>query len=103
MARPSGSSQDTAERLRSALEGAAADVVTDRAPGAVIGGKTGWVPPALSSGEESAAWFISYARLGQGRLVAFAVHVGDPDSGIDESDGSESAVRVAERMRKATS
>ncbi|MEU6017168.1 penicillin-binding transpeptidase domain-containing protein [Streptomyces sp. NPDC047515] len=95
--------QGTAEQLQSALKTSASGAVTERggAPGAVIGGKTGWVPPAHSYGDESSAWFISYARSGQGRLVAFAVHVGGFDDRVDEADGARPAVRVAERMSGA--
>ncbi|MFD4946669.1 penicillin-binding transpeptidase domain-containing protein [Streptomyces sp. NPDC058409] len=93
----------TAEQLQSALETSVSGAVAERggAPGAVIGGKAGWAPPARSYGGESNAWFISYARSGQGRLVAFAVHVGDPDDRIDEAAGSQPAVRVAEGMSRA--
>ncbi|MFF1503685.1 penicillin-binding transpeptidase domain-containing protein [Streptomyces sp. NPDC058316] len=93
----------TAEQLQSALKTSASGPVDERggAPGAMIGGRTGWVPPARSYGDVSSAWFISYARSGQGRLVAFAVHVGDSADRVDGADGARPAVRVAERMSGA--
>ncbi|MEU1370747.1 penicillin-binding transpeptidase domain-containing protein [Streptomyces sp. NPDC005803] len=92
----------TAEQLRSALETSAAGARAGGGTGAVIGGTSGRVTPSPSYGDGATAWFVSYARTGEGGLIACAVRITDADGGAGEPAGSAPAVRVAELMGRAT-
>ncbi|MEU7277319.1 penicillin-binding transpeptidase domain-containing protein [Streptomyces sp. NPDC045431] len=76
--------QATADQLRSALGPSAS--------------RTAWVAAAADDGDGdgagAAAWSVSYARTGEGGLLAIAVCV-------EGSDGAAPAVRVAERLSRA--
>ncbi|MEV4683191.1 penicillin-binding transpeptidase domain-containing protein [Streptomyces kurssanovii] len=81
--------QETAERLRSAVE---------TAPGA--GGITAWVQPARTYDAVPTSWSLSYAQAKGGRTVAIAVRVDNP---TDATGDVRPAVAVAERMRPSLS
>ncbi|MFJ5774801.1 penicillin-binding transpeptidase domain-containing protein [Streptomyces sp. NPDC093094] len=98
-------SGDTAQMLQDMME----TVVNDpqgtgssaKIEGATVGGKTGTAQHGLNNSEKPYAWFISYAKVGDGAPVAVAVVVEDGAANRDDISGGGLAGPIARDVMKA--
>ncbi|WP_405636143.1 penicillin-binding transpeptidase domain-containing protein [Streptomyces sp. NBC_01178] len=72
-----------------------------RIPGVTVGGKTGTAQHGLNNSEKPYAWFISYAKTGDGSPVAVAVVVEDGNANRDDISGGGLAAPIARDVMKA--
>ncbi|MGW5471033.1 penicillin-binding transpeptidase domain-containing protein [Streptomyces chartreusis] len=96
-------SRRTAEGLRSALRTAASDVRAQGPDGtqSETGGKTGWVTDG--QGGYSTAWFTAFADGASGRPISVTVCAEGLPSSAGESNGTEQAVAVAQKILASVS
>ncbi|GAB1336704.1 penicillin-binding transpeptidase domain-containing protein [Streptomyces sp. E-15] len=70
--------------------------------GATVGGKTGTAQHGVENSENPYAWFISYAKLGDGSApVAVAVVIEDDAANRDDISGGGLAAPIARNVMKA--
>ncbi|MCX4963439.1 penicillin-binding transpeptidase domain-containing protein [Streptomyces sp. NBC_00654] len=72
-----------------------------RISGVTVGGKTGTAQHGLNNSEKPYAWFISYAKTGNGSPVAVAVVVEDGQANRDDISGGGLAAPIARDVMKA--
>lgn len=72
-----------------------------RINGVTVGGKTGTAQHGLNNSEKPYAWFISYAKTGNGSPVAVAVVVEDGQANRDDISGGGLAAPIARDVMKA--
>lgn len=82
-------------------------VVTDgtgkngQIPGVTVGGKTGTAQHGVDNNGNPYAWFISYAKTGDGSPVAVAVVIEGSDTTRDDIAGGALAAPIAKNVMKA--
>ncbi|KJY43242.1 penicillin-binding protein [Streptomyces sp. NRRL B-1568] len=95
-------SADTAKKVQQMMEDTATKGTGKAAliDGVTVGGKTGTAE--RGKGQKNLAWFISYAKQGDGSPVAVAVVV-DPDDSVpdDEISGGKLAGPIAKKVMQA--
>ncbi|WP_326620886.1 penicillin-binding transpeptidase domain-containing protein [Streptomyces decoyicus] len=96
-------SAGTAQQLQSAMQ-----TVVDKGTGSgakisglTVGGKTGTAQHGVDNSGTPYAWFVSYAKDGNGRQVAVAVMVEDGHAARNEISGNGLAAPTARAMMKA--
>jgi penicillin-binding protein A len=97
-------SEKNAQILQSMMETVVKDGTGKNAQisGATVGGKTGTAQHGLNNSEKPYAWFISFAKLGDGSSpVAVAVVVEDDNANRDDISGGGLAAPIAKNVMEA--
>ncbi|MFC5214140.1 peptidoglycan D,D-transpeptidase FtsI family protein [Streptomyces coerulescens] len=97
-------SAENAQKLQSMMETVVEDGTGKNAQisGAKVGGKTGTAQHGVDNSENPYAWFISYAKLGDGSSpVAVAVVVEDQNAVRDDISGGGLAAPIAKSVMEA--
>ncbi|MFJ2110406.1 MULTISPECIES: peptidoglycan D,D-transpeptidase FtsI family protein [unclassified Streptomyces] len=92
-----------AQMLQSIMETVVNDGTGKNAkiPGVTVGGKTGTAQHGENNSKNPYAWFISYAKTGNGSPVAVAVVVADENGNRDDISGGGLAAPIAKDVMKA--
>jgi peptidoglycan glycosyltransferase len=95
--------QEHAQMLQSMMESVVKEGTGQTAliPGVTVGGKTGTAQHGENNEENPYAWFISYAKTGDGSPVAVAVVVEDSDATRENISGGGLAAPIAKAVMKA--
>ncbi|WP_335934075.1 peptidoglycan D,D-transpeptidase FtsI family protein [Streptomyces sp. PTD5-9] len=96
-------SAENAQKLQKMMETVVQDGTGKNAqiPGVTVGGKTGTAQHGLNNSEKPYAWFISYAKTGDGSPVAVAVVVEDGEANRGDISGGGLAAPIAKAVMKA--
>ncbi|MFJ8541633.1 peptidoglycan D,D-transpeptidase FtsI family protein [Streptomyces sp. NPDC093586] len=97
-------SPENAQILQSMMETVVKDGTGTKAQidGAVVGGKTGTAQHGVDNSENPYAWFISYAKTGDGSSpVAVAVVIEDENANRDDISGGGLAAPIAKSVMEA--
>ncbi|NJP99261.1 peptidoglycan D,D-transpeptidase FtsI family protein [Streptomyces zingiberis] len=96
-------SPENAQKLQQAMETVVNDGTGSRAkiPGVTVGGKTGTAQRGVDNSENPYAWFISYAKTGDGSPVAVAVVVEDSDASRGDISGGGLAAPIAKDVMQS--
>ncbi|MBB1252422.1 peptidoglycan D,D-transpeptidase FtsI family protein [Streptomyces alkaliterrae] len=96
-------SPETARKLQEMMESVVEKGTGSRAkiPGVTVGGKTGTAQRGEENKANPYAWFISYAKSGNGSPVAVAVIVEDSDAARGDISGGGLAAPIAVDVMKA--
>ncbi|MBB1245640.1 penicillin-binding protein 2 [Streptomyces durbertensis] len=96
-------SPETARKLQEMMESVVEKGTGSRAkiPGVTVGGKTGTAQRGEENKANPYAWFISYAKSGDGSPVAVAVIVEDSDAARGDISGGGLAAPIAVDVMKA--
>ena len=97
-------SEKNAQILQSMMETVVKDGTGKNAQidGVTVGGKTGTAQHGLNNSEKPYAWFISFAKLGDGSSpVAVAVVVEDDNANRDDISGGGLAAPIAKNVMEA--
>ncbi|MDJ0462049.1 penicillin-binding transpeptidase domain-containing protein [Streptomyces sp. H27-C3] len=97
-------SGDNAQKLQEMMETVVKDGTGSRAQidGATVGGKTGTAQHGVDNSEKPYAWFISYAKTGNGESpVAVAVVVEDDNANREDISGGGLAAPIAKSVMQA--
>ncbi|MFE3602106.1 penicillin-binding transpeptidase domain-containing protein [Streptomyces sp. NPDC059096] len=96
-------SQENAQKLQSIMETVVDEGTGTNAkiPNVTVGGKTGTAQHGENNSKNPYAWFISYAKTGDGSPVAVAVVVADSDASRDDISGGGLAAPIAKDVMKA--
>ncbi|MFK4224572.1 peptidoglycan D,D-transpeptidase FtsI family protein [Streptomyces sp. NPDC019890] len=96
-------SQKNAQLLQQMMENVVENGTGTRAKidGATVGGKTGTAQHGENNSKNPYAWFISYAKTGDGSPVAVAVVVEDSEAKRDDITGGGLAAPIAKAVMQA--
>ncbi|UNZ18376.1 penicillin-binding transpeptidase domain-containing protein [Streptomyces sp. 891-h] len=96
-------SAENAQKLQSAMETVVKDGTgkSGQIPGVTVGGKTGTAQHGENNKDNPYAWFISYAKTGDGSPVAVAVVVESSDTLRDDIAGGKLAAPIAKSVMEA--
>ncbi|MDJ0340248.1 penicillin-binding protein 2 [Streptomyces sp. H10-C2] len=92
-----------AQKLQQMMESVVKDGTGKNAQidGVTIGGKTGTAQNGVGNSKNPYAWFISYAKTGDGSPVAVAVVVEDSDASRGDISGGGLAAPIAKKVMEA--
>ncbi|MFD7335011.1 penicillin-binding transpeptidase domain-containing protein [Streptomyces violascens] len=92
-----------AQKLQKMMEFVVTDGTGTNAqiPGVTVGGKTGTAQHGVDNNGNPYAWFISYAKSGDGSPVAVAVVIEGSDTTRDDIAGGKLAAPIAKNVMKA--
>ncbi|MEV7090191.1 penicillin-binding protein 2 [Streptomyces sp. NPDC093085] len=95
--------QEHAQALQSIMETVVQEGTGTNAkiPGVTVGGKTGTAQHGENNSKNPYAWFISYAKTGDGSPVAVAVVVEDSDASRQDISGGGLAAPIAKDVMRA--
>ncbi|MFF2850083.1 peptidoglycan D,D-transpeptidase FtsI family protein [Streptomyces sp. NPDC058001] len=95
--------KENAQKLQSIMETVVKEGTGTKAqiPGVTVGGKTGTAQHGVDNSEKPYAWFLSYAKTGDGSPVAVAVVVEDGSAIRDDISGGGLAAPIAKDVMQA--